>query len=117
MTFSRFDRQLERASIPTVNDDKYYSVEFSIKGLAVQYQFKIWRIGQMSMCLLVKEGSEVLRRIKVGDTVEMRYYSTESAYPSDYLKTAIRDIVWNENGRFKGHCTVGLEILGSEGTH
>jgi hypothetical protein len=91
--------------------DQYYSVEFSINGLGVPHQFKIWNIPPTAMCLLVKENSDILRGLRVGDTLRMKYYSANSAYPSDYMETTIRHIGKNDQERFKKHYLVGLEIV------
>jgi hypothetical protein len=91
--------------------DQYYSVEFSINGLSVPRQFKIWNIPPTAMCFLVKENSNILRGLRVGDTLRMKYYSANSAYPSDYMETAIRHIGKNDQERFKKHYLVGLEIV------
>jgi hypothetical protein len=92
------------------NGDRYHSVEFSIKGIELPYQFKIWNTANMSMCVLVKENSAILPRLKVGDTLDMKFYSGASSYPTNSLKTTIRHISKDE-GRFRGHYLVGLEIL------
>jgi hypothetical protein len=94
------------------NGDPYHSVEFSIKGIELPYQFKIWNTANMSMCVLVKEDSAILPRLKVGDTLDMKFYSGESCYPTNFLKTTIRHISKDE-GRFRGHYLVALEILES----
>ena len=90
---------------------QYHSVEFSINGLELPYVFKIWNIASMSMCVLVKEDSDILPRLKVGDRLNIKYYSTGSIDPPKYQETAIRYITKGEQGRFKGHYLVGLEIL------
>ena len=92
------------------NGDQYHSVEFSIKGIELSYQFKIWNTANMSMCVLVKEDSAILPRLKVGDTLDMKFYSGASSDPTDSLKTTIRHISKDE-GRFRGHYLVALEIL------
>ena len=94
--------------------DQYFSVEFSISEHSVLHQFKIWNIPPTTMCLLVKEDSDILRGIKVGDTLKMKYYSDGSAYPSDYLDTEILHIGKNDQKRFKNHYLIGLEILESQ---
>ena len=100
-----------RRSETEKNVDQYYSVEFSVNGPSVPHQFKLWNIPPTPMCLLVKEDSDVLRGLKVGDTVKMKYYPADSAFPSDYLDTAIRHIGKNDQERFKNHYLVGLEIV------
>ena len=98
------------------NGDEYHSVEFSIKGIELPYQFRIWNTADMSMCVLVKEDSAILSRLKEGDTLDMKFYSGESGYPTDALKTTIRHISKDE-GRFRGHYLVALEILESASQH
>ena len=93
------------------NGKRYHSVELSLRGLASQYQFKIWWMGLSPMCFLAKENSDILGLIKVGDTLEMKYYSNDSGYPPECLKTQIRDITRKDQGRFKGHFLVELQIL------
>ena len=108
------NRPVERRSEHRKQVHQYYSVEFSINGLDLSYQFKIWNIASTSMCVLVREDSDILPRLKVGDTLNMKYYSTDSVYPSDYLQTAIIHVTKNDQGRFKGHYLVGLEIQESQ---
>jgi hypothetical protein len=92
--------------------DRYYSVEFPVKGFDFQYQFKIRRAGPRSMCILVREDSNILKRLKIGNTLTMRYRAIDGACPSESFETAITDITKNREGRFKGHYLVGLEITG-----
>lgn len=90
---------------------RYHSVEFHIKGLETPYQFKIWNTVSSSMCVLVREDSGVLPKLKEGETFSMKYYTNGSLYPSPYMETAIRSITKSNQGPFKGHYLVGLEIL------
>ena len=101
------NKRLEIVKQPT----HYHSVEFSVSGLSMPYQFKIYHLMPTAMCLVIKEGSNVLQHLNIGDTLHMKYYSDESCYPSEDLETAIRHITKNDNGRFRGHYLVGLEIL------
>jgi hypothetical protein len=91
--------------------DQFNSVEISIDGLDLPYQFKIWENRSTSMNVLIKEDSGVLPLLKVGDTFNMKYYSSKSIYPLENVKTAISHITKNDRGRLKGHYLVGLEIL------
>ncbi len=94
--------------------DQYHSVEFSIKGLDCPYQFRIWDNTLESMNVLIKGDSCVLPLLKVGDTLDTKYYSVDSFYPSRNVRTVIRHITKNSNGRLKGHYLVGLKIVESE---
>jgi len=102
---------LERRSEVRKRAGEFYSAEFSIDGLDVPYQFKIWNFASASMCVLVKENSELLPRLRVGDTLLVKYYSNDSSHLCDCQKTAIRHITKSDQGRLKGHYLVGLEIL------
>lgn len=102
---------VERRSEDGKQGHQYYSVEVAIDGLDFSYQFRIWNISSTPMCVLVKEDSDILPRLKVGETLNMKYYSTGSVHPPEYWETAIRHIIRNDQGRFKGHYLVGLEII------
>jgi len=91
--------------------EDYYSVEIPLDGLEFLHQFKIWNIDPGSLCVVVKEESEILARLSVGDTIKMKYYILNPAHPPKYLPTRIRHITREEQGRFKGHVVIGLDIL------
>ncbi len=101
----------ERRSEKRAEAVRFYSVQFTTAGLPSFYQFKLWNISTKGMCILVKEGSDVLKYIKVGDTIEMTYYLADSRGAHENLKTQIKHITQNEDGRFQGHFMVGLSIL------
>ena len=105
------NKTLERKTEDTREGPPYYSVEMAIEGLDLSYQFRIRNVASTPMCVLVKEDSDILPRLKVGETFNMKYYSTGPIHPPEYLETAIRHITKNDHGRFKGHYLVGLEIL------
>lgn len=107
--------QVGRRTGPIEHANPYSSVEFSINGLEIAYQFKIWNTASTPMCVLVKEDSNIVPRLKVGDTLNMKYYPTGSAYSPECLETAILHITKNDQGRFRGHYLVGLEILEGRG--
>lgn len=90
--------------------DQYYSVEIVFQGLESAYQFKIWNKSSAHMSILVEENSEVLPQLRVGDTLDMTYYSDNLVHPTEYLETAIRQISRNDQGRLKGHYLVDLEL-------
>lgn len=89
---------------------QYHSIEFSINGL-VPYLFRTWNTASPFVTILVKEGSDILPRLKTGDTLHVKCYLSDSVYRSEHLQTAIRHIAKDDQGRFKGHYLVDLEIL------
>lgn len=108
---TKYSYAVENPSCSGAGPHDYYSAEFVLDGLDISYQFKIWEKKPKAVSVLVKENSDILQILKVGDTLNVKYYSIKSAYPSDCQKTAIRHITRNDQGRLKGHYLVGLEIL------
>ena len=99
-------REAERAP-----EKKYYSVQFAVKDLGYFYQFKIRDVSALGLCILVDEKSKVLKHLKVGDVLEMKYYLSESMGTTETFKTKIRHITKDADKRFKGHYQIGLQTL------
>ena len=87
----------------------YHSVEFSIQGVELAYQFKIWNTSSTPMCVLIREDSAILPSLKEGDTLNLKFYSNGRSHSCASLKTTIRHIT-RDQGRFRGHYLVALEI-------
>jgi len=102
---------LERKPQEKGTAEKYCSAEFLIDGLELPYQFRIQDISAPCLYVLVNENSDIASRLKVGETLNVKYYSASCIPPKGYQKTAVRHITKNERGRLKGHYLVGLEIL------
>lgn len=109
-----FSQQCHETSIGSEfpHDRPYCSVEFAVDGADHLRQFRLWNMEPEVMCVLIKETSEVVECLKVGDTMKMKYYSENALRPPQYLETEIRRITKEDQGRFKGHYVVGLSILG-----
>ncbi len=88
----------------------FHSAELSVDGLDLAYQFKLWILASKPH-LLVKQDSDILPWLNEGDVRAIKYYSTDSSSPPTCLETQISEITKDEQGRFKGHYLVGLEIL------
>ncbi len=106
----RFSGMTEKRSEPRSITDKYYSVELSVSGTIFVHQFKIWDMSSHGLCILVKEDSDLLKHLEVGTVLEMKYYGPDSSKPFEFRKTQIRHITKHEEGKFKGHCSVGILI-------
>ena len=87
---------------------KFHSVEISLKGLDLPYQFRIWDVASESVDFLVKEGSTILPYLNQGDSMVMKYYSVDS---TENIRTVIQHITKNDHGRLKGHYLVGLRFM------
>ena len=105
---------------PTIGPEKTYcypsqsgdfhSAELSVDGLQLAYQFKLWNVASKPY-LLIKQDSDILPWLNEGDVRAIKYYSSDSSSPPTCLETQISEITKDEQGRFKGHYLVGLEIL------
>jgi len=99
-----------RRSEPRKIVDEYYSVEFSVSGVDLSYQFKIWNVSPRGVCLLVRSDSDLLNHIKVGDMIHMKYYKSDASKPTEFIWTQIKHITKDESGKFKNHYLVGLSV-------
>jgi len=109
--YLRAENPVERRSEIRKQVDQYYNVEFLNDGLDGTHLLKIWNRSPKSMCLLVKENSDILPRLKVGDTLKMIYYPRDSLYPRVYLGAVIQHITKKDQRRLNNHYLVGLETL------
>ena len=105
------ENRTEKRAEPRQELEKYHSVEFRVTDQGSLYQFKIWNISAQGMCLLVRDDSEILNDMKVGTILKMKYYTTDFSIPPKELKTEIKHITKEDQGRFKGHALVGLYVL------
>ena len=85
-------------------------MEFSLGSVNCLYQFKIWDVSPSGMSILVKEDSEVLNHIEIGDILDMKYYPKKTSEDPVRLRTEIRHITRDVPERIKGHILIGLSI-------
>jgi len=105
------ENPIERRSEDRRIVNKYYTVEFLVNDIKLEYRFKIWDISSNGISLLVDEDSDLLNYLKVGDILYLRYRTGNSLKPVDYLKTSIRHISQEAVEQINGCCLVGLAIL------
>jgi hypothetical protein len=103
--------RIERRCESRTELDQYFSVEFSVPAATYAYQFRIWSLSSKGICIAVKDDSDLLKHLRVGDVLNMKYHPTDSSSPPEYLKTQIKHITKDEQGQFKGHSLVGLLVL------
>jgi hypothetical protein len=60
---------------------------------------------------LVKEDSDILSHLSVGDQLDMIFYAHNQKQPASSHKTQIRHITKGGNGQYGGHFMVGLVII------
>jgi len=94
---------------------KYYSVQFHLNGIDEAYLFKLRDIPLNGLCILVKEDSPVLKKIKIGDILNMEYNPPESSESPKLLKTQVASKISYHHS--KGHSLVGLSIIDNQNGH
>jgi len=104
------DNSMEPIAVDGVFIDRFYSVEFDLAGMKYPYQFKLWNGCARERFVIVKENSKIIKRLRPGDVLNMRYHCTDSRSPSRFIDTEIGDIKREPHGRFKGHYLVELSI-------
>ena len=107
-----FERRAEPLETETGLTGEYHSVEFQPKALGTFYHSRLWEPTPGAPCVLVKLSSRVLPHLTVGDTLAMKYHPVDRSRPDAVVKTRIRHITPEHQGRFKGHVRVGLTPLG-----
>jgi len=101
----------EKNAANVSSETQFHSVELSVEGLSLTYHFRLWNLASKPMCLLIKDNSDIMPLLNKGDIRAIKYFSGDSSCPPTCLETQISDISKDEQGRFKGHYLVGLEIL------
>ena len=100
----------ERRSELRKNDEPMRNVELKLPSLPI-YLFKVKDTSQNGFCLLVKEDSNILDHIHVGQILNIRSYSKDKMEPSEIFLSEIKHITKKDNGPYTGHHLVGLMIL------
>lgn len=88
--------------------EKYYSVEISVKGQALHYQYKIRDISRSGLSVLISDSSAILTKIKVGDTINVAFHTER---PPSYPVFREAEIVYIKKGnvnRYRNHYLVGM---------
>ena len=100
----------ERRSEKRKPSKRFHSVEMKIGSLPI-YLFKLKDISSNGACFLVKEDSSILRHLKVGQILNMRFHANDVMEPSELFRSEIKYIQNNLEGHFKGHYSVGIMLL------
>lgn len=103
--------EMERRAEPRTFLEQFQSVQFSVQGMPYRYQFKIRDVSSQGMCIMVRQDSNILPHLTVGDILEMEYRKIPSAAPGQTLQTHISHVTRQDLGRFKGHSLVGLKVV------
>ena len=95
--------------VPQVTQEPFSACEVEVGAL----RFKVWHKSPTYLCFLAGQDPSTLLEFREGKTLTIVYYDSDSSFPSEHLKTAVRKIKRNERGKLKGQYLVDLEILKS----
>jgi len=65
------------------------------------------------MGILVKNNSAILNHLNVGEIMDLKYHAPDGPKAAECLKTEIKQVTKDDEGRFKGHHVIGLSIIDS----
>ena len=105
--------QGERRSEPRKEAGPFHSVEINLGPPLPIYQFGLHDVSGMGMCILVREGSPILRHLEKGRIIDIKCYSMDEfkANKTRIMKAEIRHITRGEEWQPIGCCLVGVRIL------
>ena len=101
----------ERRAAPRTVLEEFQSVQFSVQDLPYLYQFKIRDVSSQGLCILVRQDSNILPHLVVGNILEMEYQKTPSTEHGQVFQTRISHVTHQDQGRFRGHSLVGLKVV------
>jgi hypothetical protein len=100
----------DRRSAPRKPSKMFHSVEMKLASLPI-YLFKLKDISSNGACFMVKEGSAILKHLKVGQILNMRYRVDDEMETSEVFKSEIKHITKAIENPYKGHYAVGIKLL------
>jgi hypothetical protein len=74
------------------------------------YLFKLKDVSANGACFMVKEGSEILKHLNVGQMLNMRYHAEDETEPSEVFRSEIKHITKALEKPYKGHYLIGIII-------
>ena len=101
---------LDRRSEPREPSIKFHSVEMKLASLPI-YLFKLKEVSPNGASFMVKEGSAILKHLKVGQILNMRYHADDETEPSEVYRSEIKHITKALENPHKGHYAVGIRLL------
>ena len=99
----------ERRAEPRHPSRRFHSVEMKLASLPI-YLFKLKDVSANGACFMVKEGSDILKHLKVGQMLNMRYHAEDETQPSEVFKSEIKHITKALEKPYKGHYLIGIII-------
>jgi hypothetical protein len=74
------------------------------------YLFKLKDVSANGACFMIKEGSAILKHLKVGQILNMRFNMEDETEPVEIFKSEIKYITKALEKPYTGHYLVGIMI-------
>ena len=104
----------ERRMISRDSASSEHMVEFAFPGVPV-YQLKVKDISETGIGVVVRSDSKFLDLIKTGQELDIKLLAPQEARKKqEFYKAKISHITTLENGKFKGHQLVALELISAK---
>ena len=100
----------ERRSEIRKNIEQPRKIELKLPSLPI-YLFKVKDTSPNGLCFLVREDSDILNHIQVGQILQLKDYPEDNGTALELLMCEIKHITNPDNGPFQGHRLVGLLVL------
>ena len=87
------------------------SVEFIPGANEITHHFKLKDFSSKGIGILVRKDSRVLKHLKIGDVISMKFHPDLASRVPEIHQTQIKHISEPEAGKHEGHMVVGFLIL------
>jgi len=94
---------------PRQPSERFHSVEMKLGSLPI-YLFKLKDVSASGACFMIKEGSAILKHLKVGQILNMRFNTEDETEPAEVFKSEIKYITKALEKPYTGHYLVGIMI-------
>ncbi len=101
---------LERNYHSLKKADDFYRVEIKLSKFDFIYQFKLRELNGNEACFLIKEDSAIFNKLKVGNVLEMKYWTAGKTKTIKFAKAKIKNITKHNQEPLNGHYLVYLSI-------
>lgn len=101
---------LERNYHSLKKADDFYRVEIKLSKFDFIYQFKLRELNGNEACFLIKEDSAIFNKLKVGNVLEMKYWTAGKTKTIKFAKAKVKNITKQNQEPLNGHYLVYLSI-------
>lgn len=109
-TESSGDNFKEKRNAARAAELRNYRVEIKFVGKPI-YQFRVTDVSMQGAGILINANSRFLKTIERKQILEAKFISPRGEEPSGMFKAEIKHITEMDQGLYKGHIVVGIQIL------